>query len=99
MRAETSMRVTNRSTMKNEATIDGITVGGQPTAQELTSGRFGAIVNIRRNEEPGNVSAAVLAGSDVNYTSVPYTAETVTKDDIARVRSAVDEATGPVLIH
>ncbi len=85
--------------MKNEATIDGITVGGQPDARELTSGRFGTVVNVRGNDEPGNDSAALLAGSGVAYASVPYTADTVTKDDIARVRAAVDRTTGPVLIH
>jgi len=98
-RAGIGALASKRPTMKNEAVIDGITVGGQPTAEELKSGRFGAVVNIRRDEEPGNESAAMLAGSDVAYTSVPYTAETVTKDDIARVRAAVDEANGPVLIH
>ena len=85
--------------MKNEAIIDGIIVGGQPSAQELNSGRFGTVVNIRGHDEPGNDSAALLAGSDIAYTSVPYTADTVTNDDIARVRAAVDEASGPVLIH
>lgn len=85
--------------MKNEATIDGITVGGQPTAEELTSGRFGTVVNVRRHEEPGNDSAAILKDGTIPYTAVPYTADTITKDDILRVRKAVDEATGPVLIH
>ncbi|GAC1304563.1 MAG: hypothetical protein NVSMB19_15480 [Vulcanimicrobiaceae bacterium] len=85
--------------MKNEAIIDGITVGGQPSAEELTSGRFGTVVNVRRHDEAGNDSAAILADSTVAYTAVPYTADTVTKDDIARVRAAVDEANGPVLIH
>ncbi len=85
--------------MKNEATIDGITVGGQPTAEELTSGRFGTVINVRRHEEAGNDSAAILADGTIGYTAVPYTADTITKDDIVRVRKAVDEAGGPVLIH
>ena len=85
--------------MKNEAVIDGITVGGQPTAEELKSGRFSSVVNLRLDSEEGNDTKAILAGSDVAYTSVPWTADTVTKDDIARVRTAVDAAEGPVLIH
>ncbi len=85
--------------MKNEAVIDGITVGGQPTADELAGGRFAAVVNIRRPEEPGNDTAELLAGTDVAYTAVPWTIDTVTADDIARVRAAVDAANGPVLIH
>ena len=85
--------------MKNEATIDGITVGGQPTAQELQSGRIGSVVNLRLDDEPGNDTAALLAGTGVAYTSVPLTIDTVTSDDIERVRAAVEAAEGPVLIH
>lgn len=85
--------------MKNEATIDGITVGGQPSAEELRSGRFQTVVNVRMHDEPGNDTADVLAGSAIAYASVPYTPSVVTKADIARVREAVDAADGPVLIH
>jgi len=85
--------------MKNEATIGGITVGGQPSAEELKSGRYGSVINVRRHEEPGNETGAVLAGGAVGYTAVPFTADTVTEADIVRVREAVDAATGPVLIH
>lgn len=85
--------------MKNETVIGGITVGGQPTAEELTSGRFATVVNIRRDDEEGNVTAAALAGTDVAYAPVPWTIDTVTNDDIARIRAAVDAAEGPVLIH
>jgi protein tyrosine phosphatase (PTP) superfamily phosphohydrolase (DUF442 family) len=85
--------------MKNEATIGGITVGGQPSEAELRSGRFGTVVNIRGDAEEGNVTGAVLAGTDVAYTSVPWTIDTVTAADIVRVREAVDAADGPVLIH
>ena len=85
--------------MKNEATINGVTVGGQPSADELTSGRFTTVINIRRDAEKGNDTGAVLAGTGVAYTSVPWTIETVTKDDIARIRDAVAAASGPVLLH
>ena len=85
--------------MKNEAVIDGITVGGQPDASELAGGRFQTVVNIRLDDEPGNATAALLAGSDIAYTSVPWTIDTVTADDIARIRAAVEAAEGPVLIH
>ncbi len=85
--------------MKNEAVIDGLTIGGQPSAAELGSGRFKTVVNLRRDEEPGNDTAAVLAGTGVAYAAVPWTIDTVTKDDIAAVRAAVEAADGPVLIH
>ena len=85
--------------MKNETVIGGITVGGQPSAEELTSGRFATVVNIRQDDEEGNVTAGVLAGSDIAYAPVPWTIDTVTNDDIVRIREAVDAAAGPVLIH
>ena len=81
--------------MKNETTIGGITVGGQPSAEELTSGRFSTVVNIRRDEEEGNITAQALEGSGVTYAAVPWTIDTVTNEDIARIREAVEAAEGP----
>ncbi len=87
--------------MKNEATIDGITVGGQPTPGELTAGRFASVVSVRRTDEPdAHVTPETLANTATPYTSVPFTVDTMTRDDIAQVREAVDAANGgPVLIH
>ena len=85
--------------MKNETVIGGITVGGQPTADELTSGRFTTVVNIRGSNEEGNITDAALDGTGIAYTHVPWTIDTVTNEDIARIREAVDAADGPVLIH
>jgi uncharacterized protein (TIGR01244 family) len=86
--------------MKNEAVIDGITVGGQPDAAELAPGRFATVINLRLDGEPGNDTAAVLAGrDDVTYAHVPWNVDTVTREDIERVREAVEASNGPVLIH
>ncbi len=85
--------------MKNEATVGGITVGGQPSKDELTSGRFSTVVNIRGDAEEGNSTKDALAGTDVTYASVPWTIDVVTRADIEKIREAVDRATGPVLIH
>ena len=85
--------------MKNAATIGGIVVGGQPSEDELTSGRFRTVVNIRGDTEEGNDTAEVLAGTDVDYTSVPWTIDTVTKEDIHRIRDAVAGQEGSVLLH
>ncbi|MDB5071651.1 MAG: putative phosphatase [Candidatus Eremiobacteraeota bacterium] len=85
--------------MKNEVVIGGITVGGQPSQAELASGRFQNVVNIRRPEEHGNITADALAGSDVRYASVPFTSDTVTEADIDRIRDAVAASEGAVLIH
>lgn len=88
--------------MKNEAKVGGITVGGQPSADELKSGRFSTVINIRGAAEEGNDTAAILAGSDVKLTNVPWTIDVVTKSDIDRIRDAfeaADAADGEVLIH
>ena len=85
--------------MKNEAIIGGITVGGQPSSEELASGRFTKIVNIRRDDEAGNIDAEALAGSDTAYVCVPWTIDTVTKEDIARIREAIEGSSEGVLIH
>lgn len=85
--------------MKNETVIGRITVGGQPTREELLSGRFGTVVNVRRDAEEGNITSEALDGSDVAYTSVPFTADSVTHDDLDRIADAVASSGGSVLIH
>ena len=85
--------------MKNEATIDGMTVGGQPSPDELADGRFATVVNLRKDDEPGNDTEAFLAGQHTTYVHVPVTIEAITREDIAKVRAAVDASDGPVLIH
>ena len=85
--------------MKNEAVMGGITIGGQPSAEELAGGRFSTVVNIRLDAEEGNITGDALAGSDVDYVHVPWTIDTVTNEDVERIRDAVGTATGPVLIH
>ncbi|HZO94847.1 MAG TPA: sulfur transferase domain-containing protein [Candidatus Baltobacteraceae bacterium] len=85
--------------MKNEAIIGGITIGGQPSRDELRSGRFAHVVNIRAAGEEGNDSESALAGSDVGYTHVPWTIDSVTGDDIDRIERAVTDANGAVLVH
>lgn len=85
--------------MKNETVVGGITVAGQPTRDELVQSPYTTIVNIRGAGEEGNISAEALAGSDKTYVAVPWTIDTVTPEDIDRIREAVDSADGPVLIH
>lgn len=85
--------------MKNETVINGITVGGQPSAAELTSGRFATVVNIRGDDEDGNITGEALEGTGVAYAHVPWSIDTVTAGDIARIRTAIDAAEGSVLVH
>jgi protein tyrosine phosphatase (PTP) superfamily phosphohydrolase (DUF442 family) len=85
--------------MKNAAIVGGFIVGGQPSVDELTSGRFKNVINIRGEAEEGNVTADVLAGTGISYTSVPWTIDSVTKDDIHRIRDAAAARAGTALIH
>jgi len=83
--------------VKNEVTIGGIVVGGQPDAEELS--RFSTVVNTRLDDEPGNIDAEVLAGSSIAYTSIPFTGDTISVEHIRKMRAALDLATGPTLVH
>ena len=85
--------------MKNQTTIGGITVGGQPSADELAGNHYDAVVNIRLDNEDGNETDRYLAGWDTQYSHVPFTGDTVTVGDIEKIRAAVEAAKGPVLIH
>lgn len=83
--------------MNNEARVGRIVVGGQPAAEELR--RFGLVVNLRLPDEAGNTTATDIAGSGVAYYAEPLSADTMTPEQIERVRAHVDAASGDVLIH
>lgn len=85
--------------MKKEAVIHGMSIGGQPSSEELASGRFKKVINIRGAAEEGNITGDALAGSGVAYVSVPWTIDTVTKDDIDRIANAIAASDDAVLIH
>lgn len=86
--------------MKNETTIGAITVGGQPSSDEVADGRFATVVNLRLPDEDGNQTADYLAGTDTTYVAVPWTASTVTFEDVDRIADAVESTPGgSVLIH
>lgn len=85
--------------MRNEAVIGGIVVAGQPERADLESGRFAHIVNVRPDDEPGNVTAELVRGTPVGYTSVPYTADTLRAEHVERIREVVDSSPGTTLIH
>ena len=85
--------------MKNEARVGRVIVGGQPSAEELQSGRFSSVVNLREPDEAGNTTAADVAGRALEYHAVPLTAETLSAEHVLRVQRALDAASGEVLIH
>lgn len=85
--------------IRNEATIGGIVVAGQPTPEELRSGRFSHVINVRPDDEPGNITAAALEGSGVGYTHIPYTAATLTAEHVHRIRDVLAAEPGPTILH
>jgi protein tyrosine phosphatase (PTP) superfamily phosphohydrolase (DUF442 family) len=85
--------------VKNEATLGGIVVGGQPDADDIASGRFSTIVNCRPDDEPGNVTAELVRDTTIAYTCVPFTADTLAREHIDAMRAALDASEGTALVH
>jgi uncharacterized protein (TIGR01244 family) len=85
--------------MKNEAVIGGIVVGGQPDAADIASGRYTTIINCRPASEEGNVTAELVASTDIRYAPVPFTGTTLANQHIDQIRSILDGATGTTLVH
>jgi uncharacterized protein (TIGR01244 family) len=88
--------------MKNEAVIDGITVAGQPTDDELGKLRergFSTLVNVRAQGELDEPEEGKAAAAGLRYTEAGFTASTLTSDHVKRVRDAIESSSGPVAIH
>lgn len=87
--------------MKNEATLEGVVVAGQPTdaeLQALTARGFTTVVNLRpASELPEPEAPKVPAG--IAYIEVPFTGDTLSPAHIAQVAAALDAASGPALVH
>lgn len=85
--------------VKNEGVIGGVVLGGQPDAEDIASGRFKTVINCRPDAEEGNVTEELVHGTGIQYTSIPYTAETLSKAHVRQMRDALDKATGTTLVH
>lgn len=85
--------------MKNEAVIGGVVVGGQPDTSDVASGRYTTIINCRPSNEEGNVTEALVRGTDIRYASVPFTGNTIAKEHVDQIRTILDTATGTTLVH
>ena len=85
-----------------EAIIDGITVAGQPTDDEikqLAERGFKTLINVRLPDEMDEPEAPKAAAAGLTYLEVGFVGGTVRPDHVKRVRQAVDASTGPVVIH
>ncbi|HXP92221.1 MAG TPA: sulfur transferase domain-containing protein [Candidatus Binatia bacterium] len=88
--------------MRNEARVGPFTVGGQPSEDDLR--RFAAsghstVINVRMPDEEGQLDKTTIDAVGVDYTEVPYTSATLSAEHVRRVREAVDQAGGTVLIY
>ncbi|MBC5811204.1 MAG: hypothetical protein GIW95_10215 [Candidatus Eremiobacteraeota bacterium] len=87
--------------MKNEATIDGITVAGQLTDEELAglkNGDFKTIVNVRMPEELDEPERPKIP-SELSYHEIGFTGATLSREHVGAVRAALDASEGKALIH
>ena len=85
--------------MNKEAVIGGIIVGGQPNASDLATGRFKRVINVREDDEAGNVTAELVRGRDVTYVSVPFTGDTLSREHIERIAAALEVEPETTLVH
>jgi len=86
--------------MKNEATIGGITVAGQPTDDELRGlgEKYATVINTRMPGETDTAEAPKIPGS-VGYHEVGFTSANLSREHVEQVRSALDASKGTALIH
>ena len=88
--------------MVNEKRIGAITIGGQPSEddlQRLKASGHGAVINVRMPDEPDQVDESTFDALGLDYASVPFTGPTLSAAHVQRVCEAVDKAGGTVLIH
>jgi protein tyrosine phosphatase (PTP) superfamily phosphohydrolase (DUF442 family) len=81
--------------VKNEATIGNVVVAGQPTDDELRNLKaqgYSTVINIRMPGELDEPEGPKVEAAGLRYVEVPYTIQTVTEGDIARVREAIESA-------
>jgi uncharacterized protein (TIGR01244 family) len=93
--------------MKSEKMNDRLSVGGQPTADDLRRLRnegFATVVNLRREGEStdpfdpaGEGEAASAIG--LEYHHIPVDPSAPERAQVEAVRKAISEAKGPVYVH
>ncbi|HEY1727507.1 MAG TPA: sulfur transferase domain-containing protein [Candidatus Baltobacteraceae bacterium] len=81
--------------MINEATIAGITVAGQPKDAELAelpAQGYGTVINVRMPEEQEEPEGPKVEALGMRYVSVPYTGQTMSREDVHKIREAIESA-------
>ncbi len=88
--------------MKNEAIIDGMTVAGQPTDEEIRNLKargFETLVNVRPGNELDEPEAPKALAAGLRYAEVGFTGNTLNTEHVRLIKQALVGATGPVVIH
>ena len=83
---------------------ENLTASGQPTLEQLQALKaegYTTIINLRRDEEfDGFDEPAEVAELGMTYVSIPLAnIGSITAADAAALHAALEEATGPVLLH
>jgi uncharacterized protein (TIGR01244 family) len=81
--------------MKGEARIGPHIVAGQPTDDELRSLKsqgFSTVINVRMPGEQDEPEGPKVEAAGMRYISIPYTIQTITLDDVRRIREAIESA-------
>jgi uncharacterized protein (TIGR01244 family) len=87
--------------MKNEATIEGVVVAGQPSDDELRSlpaRGFATVVNLRPADELAEAEAPKIPAG-IEYVEIPFTGDTLSAEHIERLGATLAASSGPVLVH
>ena len=93
--------------MKRGKLSDRLTVGGQPTEQDLQSLKtegFAAVINLRRDGEANQPldpaaegKAATAAG--LAYFHIPVDSSDPKRENVDALRAAIRQVKGPVYVH
>ncbi|MGH7661363.1 MAG: hypothetical protein ACRENA_10690 [Vulcanimicrobiaceae bacterium] len=81
--------------MNGEAKIGPHVVAGQPTDEELEglgSQGYSTIINVRMPGEQDEPEGPKVEAAGLRYVAVPYTIQTMTRDDVRKIREAIEGA-------
>jgi uncharacterized protein (TIGR01244 family) len=81
--------------MKGEAKIGQLVVAGQPTDEELSalkSQGYSTVINIRMPGEQDEPEQPKVEAAGMRYVAIPYTIQTMTRDDVRKIREAIESA-------
>jgi sulfide:quinone oxidoreductase len=93
--------------MKKGKISDRLSVGGQPTEDDLRSLKadgFAAVINLRRHGEDNQpldpaAQGAAAARTDLKYFHIPVDSSDPKREQVEAVRAAINQVDGPVYVH